>query len=254
MRVGLSVVVPCYNEEERISSFFKDWLSFLKTHENRLRDEFESVELLFVNDGSRDRTLGLIEEAKPSLLSQSPASLTAYVNLYSLPFNQGKGAAVRKGLTETKGDWVLICDADLSTPLVEVFKLKESNADLAFGSRALEESRVTQSQSGLRPLLGRIFNLWMQIFTGLPFADTQCGFKLIKGDLARKIGPRIRENRFAFDVEMLLLAAGQSAILKEIAVEWAHREPSRVSPIRDGLRMARKVIEFSWNLPRYKAS
>jgi len=254
MRLGLSVVVPCYNEEERIDAFFQDWLTFSHKNEARLRAEFEHLELVFVNDGFTDQTRPKIERAIPDLLAKSPASLLAYVNLYSLEVNEGKGAAVRRGLQESKGDWVLICDADLSTPLVEIFKFKDANVDLAFGSRGLKASNITQSQSGLRPLLGRIFNFWMRAFTGLPFSDTQCGFKLLKGDLARNIGPRIRENRFAFDVEMLLLAAGESAVLREIPVEWAHREPSRVSPLKDGLRMARKVIEFSWSLPRYKVS
>ncbi|MBN8555381.1 MAG: glycosyltransferase family 2 protein [Deltaproteobacteria bacterium] len=242
----LSVVIPCYNEEIRLLTFKDEWLKFVFKFHEKIFSLFPSIELIFVNDGSKDQTLSILQS-----LSKDLASDKVSVKIESFEVNRGKGSVVRSGLLRSQGDWVLITDVDLSSPLKELFKLQNSQVDFAFGSRALSDSQITRSQNGLRPQLGRVFNKFMRFMTGIPFLDTQCGFKLIRGDLAREIATEMQENRFAFDVEMILLAHGRGASMKEIAVEWQHQEPSRVSPIKDGIRMAFKVIEFSKRFPHW---
>lgn len=242
--VQLSVVVPCYNEETRVPDFLKSFARFATRFENELFALFPKIEIILVNDGSTDSTEKKLRFLLPQLKRVYHRGIVT-ARVLSLPVNKGKGAAVRAGLKDSHGDWILMTDVDLSTPLVELFKLKGAMVDFAFGSRALDESTIHESQRGLRPQLGRLFNRYMRVVTGLPFHDTQCGFKLIRGSLAREIAPMIRENRFAFDVEMILLARDHGATFKEIPVQWAHREPSRVSPFRDGVRMAVKVTQFS---------
>lgn len=242
--IDLSIVVPCYNEELRVPGFLKAFERFATRFEDELFALFPRIEIILVNDGSIDSTEKKLKFLLPSLKRVYHRGLVS-ARVEKLPHNQGKGAAVRAGINTSKGKWVLMTDVDLSTPLVEIFKLKGAQVDFAFGSRALEDSTVHKSQRGLRPQLGRLFNRYMRSVTGLPFHDTQCGFKLIKGSLAREIAPHIVENRFAFDVEMMLLARRLKATMKEIPVQWTHREPSRVSPLKDGVRMAVKVTQFS---------
>lgn len=242
----LSVVIPCYNEEIRLRAFKDEWLKFIFQSNEKLFTPFPAIELVFVNDGSKDQTLSILQS-----LSKELASDKVSVKIESFDINRGKGSVVRAGILRSQGDWVLITDVDLSSPLNELFKLYSAQVDFAFGSRALSDSQITRSQNGLRPQLGRLFNKFMRLMTGIPFLDTQCGFKLIRGDLAREIAVEMKENRFAFDVEMILLAHARGASMKEIAVEWQHQEPSRVSPLKDGIRMAFKVVEFSKRFPHW---
>jgi len=246
-RGRLSIVVPCYNEVIRIPRFEESWKAFLASSMSRLQKDFSQIEVIFVNDGSKDETLTALQSLAPRLAS-------SYVSPFvlSLPQNQGKGAAVQKGLQESHGDWILMTDVDLSSPLEEIFKLLQFSEDIVFGSRAVAESDIQVSQGGLRPLLGRAFNLYSRIMSGLPYKDTQCGFKLMRGNLAREIAGELTEKRFAFDIELLMLARQRGATMREVGVVWRHQEPSRVEPLKDGLRMLVKVTELAlrrlpWN-------
>lgn len=247
-QIDLSVVVPCYNEEERIPDFLRAFGRFAGLFENELFAVFPRIEIIIVNDGSVDSTEKKLKFLLPQLRRVYHRGVVS-ARVERLKINQGKGAAVRAGMMVSRGEWVLMTDVDLSTPLIELFKLKGCQVDFAFGSRALDESQILKHQRGIRPQLGRIFNRYMRAVTGLPFQDTQCGFKLIRGSLARMIAPRILENRFAFDVEMMLLAREFGASFSEVPVQWTHREPSRVSPLKDGMRMALKVTQFSRRFP-----
>ena len=211
---SLSIVIPAYNEEKRLPATLDRVLAWLDQRALRFS------ELIVVDDGSRDNTASVAENR--------PA-----VRVLRNPGNRGKGYAVRHGMLDASGDWVLYSDADLSTPIEEADRLYEaamkSGAAIAIGSRAIDRSLVTVHQSSFREYSGRAFNLIMRTITGLSFNDTQCGFKLYRRDAARTVFSRQKLDGFSFDVEDLYLAkkAGVKAI--EVPVHWANVEGTKVS-------------------------
>jgi dolichyl-phosphate beta-glucosyltransferase len=226
-----SVVIPCFNEEARISETLRVTLDYLAANA-------PTSELIVVNDGSIDAT-GTIAR-KILAETKIPTRL-----LENFP-NRGKGAAVRSGLLAAQEPIGLFFDADLSTPLEETPKLIESIAndevDIAFGSRALDRSLIGIHQPWRREQAGRVFNLLVRVATGLPFWDTQCGFKAFRLDVCRTILEAARINGFAFDVELLLFAHRAGLRIREIPVRWNHAEGSKVRFFHDSLRMLREVI------------
>jgi glycosyltransferase involved in cell wall biosynthesis len=158
---------------------------------------------------------------------------TGIVRLLSNPGNRGKGYAVRNGMLAAKGDWILSTDADLSAPIEELDKLiaaaRRENAVVAIGSRALNRKLVKVHQPIMRELSGRAFNLVMRLVTGLPFRDTQCGFKLFHQDAAKNIFSRQKEEGFSFDVEDLVIARVLGLRAIEVPVEWSNVEGTKVS-------------------------
>jgi glycosyltransferase involved in cell wall biosynthesis len=160
--------------------------------------------------------------------------------------NGGKGAAVRSGLLAAQKPIALFFDADLSTPLGETPKLIEPIAhgeiDIAFGSRAINRSLIGQHQPWPREQAGRVFNLLVRLATGLPFWDTQCGFKAFRVDVCRPIFEAARLDGFAFDVELLYLAHRAGLRIREIPVRWNHSAGSKVRFFQDSLRMLLEVI------------
>jgi dolichyl-phosphate beta-glucosyltransferase len=237
MLPAFSVVIPCFNEAARIGATIRETLSYLEKSSPQ-------SELLIVNDGSTDETSTIARET----LAQAP--IEAHL-LENFP-NRGKGAAVRKGLLAAQRSIGLFFDADLSTPLEEIPKVIEpianSDVDLAFGSRALDRRLIGQHQPWLREQGGRVFNLLVRLTSGLPFWDTQCGFKAFRLDVCRPILQMMRINGFAFDVELLVLAQRAGLRLREIPVRWNHVEGSKVRFINDSLRMLREVIALRANL------
>jgi glycosyltransferase involved in cell wall biosynthesis len=191
-----------------------------------------------VNDGSTDATGTIAREVLSG--AKIPARL-----LENFP-NRGKGAAVRTGLLVAQKAIGLFFDADLSTPLEETPKVIEPVAagkfDIAFGSRSLDRSLIGHHQPWGREQGGRLFNLLVRVATGLPFWDTQCGFKAFRLDVCRPILEAARIDGFAFDVELLYLAQRAGLRLCEIPVRWNHHEGSKVQFVRDSLRMLREVI------------
>ena len=181
-------------------------------------------ELIVVDDGSRDATAAAVEQY---------TRVHPQVRLLRNPGNRGKGYAVRHGMLEANGDWILYSDADLSSPIEEVDKLfaaaREKNAAVAIGSRALQRQLVSVHQAPARELSGRVFNLVMRMVTGLPFADTQCGFKLYRADAARTIFQRQILDGFSFDVEDLVIAKELDIPTVEVPVRWANVEGTKVS-------------------------
>ena len=217
----LSIVIPAYNESDRLPRT----LSVIKPYLNALG---RSWELIIVNDGSTDSTLAVIR-AEESL---DPA----HVRAVDLQPNGGKGPAVAAGVAVSRGKLVLISDADFSTPIDEWPKLLreiEAGYDVAIGSRAKRGAQVELSQPFHRVLMGKIFNLIVQV-TVLPgFWDTQCGFKLWKGEVARETfaSMKLRGN-VAFDVEVLYRARKRGYRIAEVPVRWFDSIPSRISPMR----------------------
>ena len=226
-----SVVIPCFNEAARIGQTIHATLEYLNSAS-------PESELIVVNDGSTDETSTIARNAL------APVKIEARL-LENFP-NRGKGAAVGRGLLAAQRPIGLFFDADLSTPLSEIPKVIEpianGDVDLAFGSRALDRSLIGQHQPWRREQAGRVFNLLVRIATGLPFWDTQCGFKAFRLDVCRPILEAARTEGFAFDVELLYLADRAGLRLRELPVRWNHAEGSKVQFIHDSLRMLREVI------------
>ena len=211
----LSIVIPAYNEEQRLPAT----LDRIAAYADRSPIPFE--EILVVDDGSRDGTADLVEARR------------GIVRLLSNPGNRGKGYAVRNGMLAAKGDWILSTDADLSAPIGELEKLvaavRKEDAVVAIGSRALDRRLVKVHQPMMREASGRAFNLVMRMITGLPFRDTQCGFKLFRKDAASDIFSRQIEEGFSFDVEDLIIARLLGLRSIEVPVEWSNVEGTKVS-------------------------
>jgi dolichyl-phosphate beta-glucosyltransferase len=226
-----SVVIPCFNEAARIGETVRLTLDYLALNAPQ-------AELIVVNDGSTDATAAMARERMKDAKVETRL-------LENFP-NRGKGAAVRSGLLAAQKPIGLFFDADLSTPLAETPKLIEPIAngqiDIAFGSRALDRRLIGIHQPWRREQAGRAFNLLVRVATGLPFWDTQCGFKAFRLDVCRPILEAARLDGFAFDVELLYLAQHVGLRIREIPVRWNHAEGSKVSFFRDSLRMLREVI------------
>jgi dolichyl-phosphate beta-glucosyltransferase len=226
-----SIVIPCYNEAARIGKTLRATLDYLA-------EAAPESELIVVNDGSTDATGSITRE----VFSNTKVATRLLENFP----NRGKGAAVRSGLLAAQKPIGLFSDADLSTPLEETPKLIDPIArgeiDIAFGSRALDRSLIGEHQPWRREQAGRVFNLLVRVATGLPFWDTQCGFKAFRLDVCRPIIEAARIDGFAFDVELLYLAQRAGLRIREIPVRWNHAEGSKVRFIHDSLRMLREVI------------
>lgn len=186
--------------------------------------DFAFIEVIVVDDGSADRTAAVVQQCA---LSDSR------IRLVSNPGNRGKGYAVRHGFQEARGEWVLFTDADLSTPIDEVEKLEaaidRTHADGAIGSRAIDRSLIGVRQSAFREASGRFFNFVMRLLTGLPFRDTQCGFKLFNAKLARSVASKQQIDGFGFDVELLFIAKKHGFHVMEVPVRWNNVEGTKVS-------------------------
>lgn len=228
-----SLIIPAFNEASRLGDTLRATLDYLTTVSPQ-------SELIVVNDGSTDNTSVVAREALAAAKIETRL-------LENFP-NRGKGAAVRQGLLVAQKPIALFSDADLSTPLEETPKLIEPIAqgevDITFGSRALDRRLIGRHQPWRREQGGRVFNLLVRLATGLPFWDTQCGFKAFRLDVCRPIIESARIIGFAFDVELLYLAQRAGLRLREVPVRWNHQEMSKIQFFHDSLRMLREVIEL----------
>jgi glycosyltransferase involved in cell wall biosynthesis len=231
MSPSVSIVVPAYNEGVRLGKSLRAIVSYLK-------DYPAETELIVVDDGSTDSTADIARAE----LADSQGVRTSVISYQS---NLGKGRAVRLGLLASRGEIALFTDADLSTPITETPKLVDPivqrHCDLAFGSRALDRSLIGVHQSWRREQGGRIFNLAVRLATGLPFWDTQCGFKAFRMSTCRPIVEGATIDRFGFDVELLYVAYRAGLKLKEIPVRWDHVEGSKINLASDSLKMLSEV-------------
>ena len=232
MLTPFSIVVPAFNEAGRIGGSLRVILEYL----GRVSPESE---VIVVNDGSTDTTAKIVHEA----FSAAGPIKTRLIEHYP---NRGKGAAVRAGLLAATHPIGLFSDADLSTPIDDAPKLVEpimaGEVDVAFGSRALDRRLIGNRQPWRREQGGRVFNLVVRVATGLPFWDTQCGFKAFRLDVCRPILEQARTQGFGFDVELLYLAWRAKLRMREIPVRWNHYEGSKVDFFHDSLRMLGEVI------------
>jgi len=226
----LEIVIPAYNEASRI-------LPSLRSIADWLQRNDRDAGILVVDDGSTDATAEVVER-------QAPPG----VRLIRLPENRGKGAAIRAAIAASTAETVLISDADLSTPISELPRLEAEldGADVVIGSRAIDRSRIEVRQPPWREWSGRTFNLAIRLLGIRGVRDTQCGFKLLRGDVARRLFAAMVVERYAFDVELLWLARRHGYRIREVAVVWRNDPSSHVTVWRDGTRMLFDVATFRW--------
>ena len=227
---SLSIVIPAYNEEKRLPPTLAAVLRFADP----------TTEVIVVDDGSRDQTPAVVEQHA----AQDPR-----VRLLRNPGNRGKGYSVRHGMLEARGDWVLFSDADLSAPIEELPKLldaaRHAQASIAIGSRALDRSLIGVHQSRWREVSGIFFNRVMRVITGLPFVDTQCGFKLYRREAAQAVFPRQQLDGFGFDVEDLYIARLLGLKAVEVPVRWNNVEGTKVG-LTAGVRSFTDLALVRW--------
>jgi dolichyl-phosphate beta-glucosyltransferase len=241
-RATLSVVVPAYNEERRLPALL-----------DRLVDDGDAVvraagatllDVVIVDDGSTDAT--------PTILAAAASRLT-FVNVITFGENRGKGAAVRAGVLSANGERILVTDVDLSTPLDDLASLAaavDGGAEVAIGSRSMEGSQVLVHQPRHRELMGKTFNLLLRMSTGIPWRDTQCGFKLFRADAAKRLFALQRVDGFAFDAELCVNARRIGIGVAEVPVRWLDNGDTRVHLIRSSARMAADLARIAWRARR----
>jgi hypothetical protein len=237
--LSLSILIPAFNEAGRLPHT----LGLIKSSKEKgIFGAFALKEVWIIDDGSRDQTAQIAMGFTPSLPE---------IRVHSVAPNQGKGNAIHTGLKLLTGDWCLIADADSATPWDQFIPLSKACLEgtnprptIAMGSRDIEGSIRKERQSWVRENLGRLFNLAVRWITGLPFKDTQCGFKLIHMPSVRPFLNFLQVKRFAWDVEFLLFAKRANLSMVEVPVVWEHQEGSRISPLKDGIEMFLRVIQM----------
>jgi dolichyl-phosphate beta-glucosyltransferase len=237
MKPDVSIVVPAFEEEDRLADSIQKILEYTGS-------ENIGAELIIVDDGSGDRTATVAEKA----IAKFPDAKSKVIRYEE---NRGKGFAVRSGLLAATSDIALFSDADLSTPIDEMHKLIDpivaDQYDVTFGSRALDRSLIGTHQPWRREQGGKVMNLVIRTFSRLPFSDTQCGFKAFNMVKFRPLLDRMTIDRFGFDVEFLFVAHYNGLRLCEIPVRWNNVEGSKVSVIRDTRRMFSELSQIRRN-------
>jgi len=233
-RTTYSIVLPAYNEHERIAATLEKIFAYANQRGWKL-------EVIVVNDGSTDDTAQIVTQY---------ASRNSALRLLENPGNRGKGYSVRNGMLHAHGDILLFSDTDLSSPIAEADRLFEAirqGSDVAIGSRWLKTELQVKRQPLYRQCFGRLFNVMLRLVLGLKLKDTQCGFKAFTRNAAQRLFPLQKIERWGFDPELLYLAKKCSLVVTEVPVAWSHREGTRINPIVDGIRMLGEIFVIRWN-------
>jgi glycosyltransferase involved in cell wall biosynthesis len=237
MGLPLSIIIPAYDEQVRLGDSLREIIGYLRTNDM-------DAEVIVVDDGSGDDSARVAARAFAEFPSDEAAG-TARTQVIRYQSNRGKGYAVRTGLRAAKGEIALFSDADLATPISELPKLvdpiKNGEYDVTFGSRALDRALIGTHQPWRREQGGKVFNFIVKQATGMPYWDTQCGFKAFNMSKFRPLLEVMTIDRFGFDVEFLYVAQLAGLKLKEIPVRWNHVEGTKVSVWRDSRRMMQEV-------------
>ncbi len=234
----LSIVIPAYNEEERLGKSLSETFDYLAAQDY-------TSEIIVVDDGSRDRTVEIANSF------QARANAKTKLMVLKNPGNRGKGYAVRNGMLHASGEIHLFFDADLATPLDQIPKILQpilnNEFDVVFGSRALSEAVIEVEQSFLRQLRGRGGNLLIRMLTGMNIKDTQCGFKAFRRQASQSVFPLQQIDGFGFDPEILFIANKQGWRWKETPVVWRHVEGSKVTMFSATVSVLTEVFKIRWN-------
>lgn len=228
--MDLSIVIPCFNEERRLAPTLGLIRAYAARHDT-------AGELILVDDGSRDGTLSLM---------RVQAARHPGIRVVAITPNRGKGRAVAEGVRVARGDQILMTDADLSTPIEELPKLQAAlarGADVAIGSRAAPGAREID-QPLHRQLMGKTFNRLVQTLLLPGFRDTQCGFKLFRGEVAHRLFADLVTDGFAYDVEVLVRALDAGWTVEEVPVRWFNAGASTVAPVRASAAMLRDLVRL----------
>ena len=235
----LSVIIPAFNEEERIEATLEQIVAYLSSGAH-------SWEVIVADDGSTDNTAALVArraQGEPRVcLVQAP--------------HGGKGWALRHGMKQAQGEYLFLCDADLSMPIHHLTRFLPpalGEYDVAIGSREVPGARRFH-EPRLRHFQGRVFNAIVRLVAVTGYTDTQCGFKCLRAEAVQPLLPLLRINGFAFDVELLFLARKQGLRIAEVPIDWFYRERSRVRFLIDAARMLGELLAIRWNalLGRYR--
>jgi glycosyltransferase involved in cell wall biosynthesis len=230
----LSIVIPAYNECARIESTLERVLRCIAERD-------WDAEVLVVDDGSTDETPEIVQRW---MLANKG------LHMVRNPGNCGKGYSVRNGLLQAAGEIVMFTDADLSSPIEEAELLIAAiadGADVAIGSRWIERQKQTRHQPLYRRFFGRCYNKLTRLVMGLPFKDTQCGFKAFRREAAQTIFRLQTIERWGFDPEILFIARKLKDKVVEVPVTWGHDERSRLSYLKDGMKMLQEMAQIRWN-------
>ncbi len=227
MKPYISLIIPAYNEEERLGNTLKIAIAYLNnTH--------YFYEIIVSDDGSTDATVEIAKQFDQ-------------VKAITAERNQGKGAAVKRGMLAAEGDIRVFSDADLSTPIYEIDKLItaiNSGYQICIGSRAVNEELIKKHQPFYREFMGKTFNKIVQMLVLKGISDTQCGFKGFSEEAAVKIFSNAKIDHFGFDVEILYLARKYGYSIKETPVEWFNDERSKVDPVKDSIKMLFDIMRI----------
>lgn len=236
----ISIVIPAYNEEKRIKESLSEVFDFMS-------NSGMQYEIIVVDDGSSDGTSRIVE----SMAGDEPR-----MRFMRYEKNRGKGHALRTGALVAKGDFVLVMDTDLSTPLEELWKLMpfldEGDYDIAIGSRALALSDIIRKQPWWRQGMGKMFNKIVKTLVIGDFSDTQCGFKLFAGNVARTLFGEAKIDRFAYDVEILARAKKKGYRIREVPIRWINSPGSKVDPLKDSLQMLADLVRIRVSVGKVK--
>ena len=228
----ISIIIAAYNEEKRIiPSLFR-----IKEYMKKQKLDYE---IIVVDDGSNDRTSEVSKEVIPDI---------PRLQVIRYKPNRGKGYALKTGVLASKGDVVLLSDADLSTPIEELSKLisliDDKSYEVVIGSRALILSEIIKKQPWWRQNMGKIFNKIVKFIVLDDFQDTQCGFKIFLGNVARELFKELQTERFAYDVEILARAKRKGYRILEVPIRWINSPESKVNPLKDSFQMVLDLIKI----------